>query len=80
LTGVGSALLGVGCGVVDACGATDVDSSGPAAGLSRNTSMRTGRATAANATATSAIIACLVRYHGARGGRKVSVLLSEARS
>jgi len=80
MTGVGSAPLGVACDVVDACGATDVASSGPAAGLSPNTSMTTGRATTAAAMAISAIVACLLRYHGARGGRNVSVLLSEARS
>ena len=63
-----------GWALVDACGDTDVDSSGPVAGLLGNTSKTTGTATAADATATSAIVACLVRYHGRGGGLNVSVL------
>jgi hypothetical protein len=77
--GVGCAL-GAGCALVDACGAIDVDSSGALWVLPRNASMTSGTATTADATAIMAIVACLVRYHGAAGGRNVSVLVSEARS
>jgi len=80
LVEVGAAVLGVGWALVDACGATDVDPSGPAAGPLRNTTMTTGTATAAAAAAMSAIVACLVRYQGLGGGRNVNELLSEARS
>jgi hypothetical protein len=80
LVGVSRGLLGVGWALVDACGGTDVGDPGPVEGLSRNTSMTTGAATAADATATSAIIACFVRYHGAGRGRNVNVLVFEARS
>ena len=80
MVGVGWMLLGAGCALVDACGATDVDSSGPVAGLLRSTSMTTGTATAADAAAISAIVAALVRYHGRGGGLNVSVLLFGVRS
>ena len=74
LIGVGEALLGAGWAVVDACGATDVDCSGPVAGPSGRTSMTIDPATAADALAISTIVACFVRYHGAGGALNVSVL------
>ena len=74
LIGVGEALLGAGWAVVDACGATDVDCSGPVAGPSGGTSMTIDPATAADALAISTIVACFVRYHGAGGALNVSVL------
>jgi hypothetical protein len=80
LVEMGAAALGAGWALVDACGATDVDSSGPAAGPVRNTTMTTGTATTAAAATMSAIVACLVRYQGRSGGRNINVLLSEARS
>jgi hypothetical protein len=80
LVGVGSALLGVGCTVVDGCGAADVDVVGSVAGLLDVASKTTGTATAADATAMSAIVACLVRYHGGGGVRNVNPPLFEARS
>ena len=74
-------MLGDGwAAVVDACGATEVDWPGPVEESPGHTSKTRGTATAAAATAMSAIVACLVRYHGAGGGRNVSVLLFEARS
>jgi hypothetical protein len=69
-------LLGDGWALVDTCGATDVDCWGPVEGLLGNTSKTIGTATAA---AISVMVAGLVRYHGAGGGRNVNVLL-EARS
>jgi hypothetical protein len=53
---------------------------GPAAGLLRKASRTTGTATAAQATATSAILAGLVRYQGGGGDLNVNALLFEARS
>jgi hypothetical protein len=79
LIGAGAALLTAGW-IVDGCGATDVDGPGVVDELSGNTSTTIGTATAAAATATSAILACLARYHGAGGARKVNVLVSDARS
>jgi hypothetical protein len=80
LTGVGAALVGAGCAVVDGCGATDVDCSGLVAESLPNASRTIGTATAAAATAIRATFACFVRYHGDGGALKVSVLLLEARS
>ena len=83
LIGVGSALLGAGWAPVDGCGATDVDSAGPVAGvpgLLGHTSRTSGTATAADAAAIIAIVACLVRYHGGGGDLNVNALLFEARS
>ncbi|HXO50049.1 MAG TPA: hypothetical protein VN888_03260 [Mycobacterium sp.] len=80
LVGMGAAVLGVGCALVDARGATDVDSPGPVAGLLRNTNMTTGTATTAAAAAISAIVACLVRYQGNDGGRNVNELIFGERS
>ena len=73
-------LLGDGWALVDTCGATDVDCWGPVEGLLGNTSKAIGTATAADAAAISVMVAGLVRYHGAGGGRNVNVLLLEARS
>jgi hypothetical protein len=53
---------------------------GPVAGPSGSTSMTIGAATAVDAVATSTIVACFVRYHGAGGALNVSVLLFEVRS
>jgi hypothetical protein len=72
--------VGVGCALVDGCGATDVDFEGPVAGLLENTSMTTGTATAADAAAINAIVACLVRYHGCGGALNVNAVSFEARS
>jgi hypothetical protein len=72
--------MGTGWALVDACGATDVEGAGLVEGLSGNTSRTIGTATAADATAISAIVACLVRYHGGGGGLNVKVLVFEARS
>jgi hypothetical protein len=80
LVGVGSALLGVGCALVDGCGATDVDVEGSVAGLLDNARKTTGTTTAADATAMSAIVACLVRYHGGGGALNVNPPSFEARS
>jgi hypothetical protein len=71
--------VGAGWALVDACGETDVDSPGLLAGLG-HMSTTTGTATAADAAAISAILACLVRYHGDGGARNVNALLFEARS
>jgi hypothetical protein len=79
MIGVGVAVRGVDGAVVDVRGTTDSGASGPV-GLSRNTSMTIGTATAADPAAISAIAARLVRYHRRGGGRNVNVLLSEARS
>jgi hypothetical protein len=75
LVGLSSAEPGEGSGLVDACGATDVERSGSVPGLPRNTSMTTGTATATAAIST--IVACLVRYHGRGGGPNVRALMSE---
>ena len=80
LIGVGGALLGAGWVLIDGCGATDVDSTGPVAGALRNVSRTTGTATAAQATAMSAILAGFVRCHGGGGDLNVNELLSDARS
>jgi hypothetical protein len=72
--------VGAGCALVDTCGETDVDSPGLLAGLLGHTSTTTGTATAADAAAISAILACLVRYHGGGGGLNVNALLFEGRS
>ena len=77
---MGCTLVGVGCAVVDTCGATDVDFEGSVAGLLGNTSKTTGTTTAADAAATSAIVACLVRYHGCGGALNVNPQLFEAMS
>jgi hypothetical protein len=42
--------------------------------------MTTGTATAADAAAISAIVACLVRYHGCGGALNVNAVTVEARS
>lgn len=76
---MGAELLGAGCALVDVCGATDVDFEGAVAELSGHTRMTTGTATAAT-KATSAIVACLVRYHGCGGALNVSAVSLEARS
>lgn len=72
--------MGAGWALVDACGETDVDSSGSVAGLLGHTSKATGTATAADVAAISAIDAFLVRYHGRGGVLNVNPLLFEARS
>jgi hypothetical protein len=77
LVGLSSAEPGAGSGLVEACGATDVDRSGSVPGLPRNTSMTTGTATATAVAAINTIVACLVRYHGRGGGPNVRVLMSE---
>jgi hypothetical protein len=77
---VGCALVGAGWALVDVCGETDVDSPGLPAGLLGHTSTTTGTATAADAAAISAIVACLVRYHGGGGALNVNALLFDARS
>jgi hypothetical protein len=77
---VGAALLGAGCALVDGCGATDVDFEGAVAGLLESTSITIGTATAADAAAISAMVACLVRYHGRGGALNVNSLIFEARS
>jgi hypothetical protein len=71
---VGSTLLGAGCALVEVCGDTDVDVEGSVAGLLGNTSKTTGTATAADAAASSAIDACLVRYHGSGGALNINEL------
>jgi hypothetical protein len=73
-------LLGAGAALIDGRGATDVGSTGPAAGSLRKVSRTTGTATAAQATATSAILAGLVRYHGGGADLNVNALLFDARS
>jgi len=80
LVGVGTALLGAGCALVEVCGATDVDVEGAVAGLLGHTRMTTGTATAADTAAISAIAACLVRYHGGGGALNVNPLSFDARS
>jgi hypothetical protein len=80
LTGVDGAVLGTGWAVVGGCGATDVDGAGPVEELSGHASTTIGTTTAAAKRASSAMPACLVRYHGSGGARKVNVLVSEARS
>jgi hypothetical protein len=80
LTGVGGALLGTGWAVEDGCGATDVDGPGAVERLSGHRISTMGTITAADATAISVTLACLVRYHGGGGARNVKVLLLEARS
>jgi hypothetical protein len=80
LIGVGGALLGAGWVLIDGRGATDVDSTGLVAGALRKVSRTIGTATAAEATAMSAILACLVRYHGGGGDLNVNELMSDARS
>jgi hypothetical protein len=78
---MGAALMGAGWTLADGCGATDVvDSAGSVAGLLGHTSTTIGTATAADAPASKAIVACLVRYHGDGGGLNVSALVFEARS
>jgi hypothetical protein len=72
--------VGAGWALVDACGERDVDPPGLLAGLLGHTSTTTGTATAADAAAISAILACLVRYHGDGGALNVNALLFEARS
>jgi hypothetical protein len=71
--------LGAGWAVVEGRGATDVDCPGPVEELPGQTSSAIGTATAAEATAISAILTPLLRYHGSGGARKVNVLLFEAR-
>jgi hypothetical protein len=66
--------------LIDGRGATDVDSTGPVAGPLGSVSRTTGTATAAEATVMSAILACLVRYHGGGGDLNVNELLFDARS
>ena len=80
MVGIGAALLGAGCALVDACGATDVDFEGSVAGLLGHTRMTVGTATAAHAAAMSAMVACLVRYHGGGGALNVSAVSLEVRS
>jgi hypothetical protein len=77
---MGAALLGAGCALVDVCGATDVEFDGSVAGLLGHTRMTIGTATAADAATISAIVACLVRYHGGGGALNVSAVSFEARS
>lgn len=66
--------------MVDGAGATEVDGPGAVDELSGHASRTTGARTAAAATTVSAILACLARYHGSGGARKVKVLVSDARS
>ena len=73
-------MVGAGWALVDVCGETDVDSPGLFAGLLGHTSTTIGTATAADVAAISAILACLVRYHGDGGALNVNALLFEARS
>ena len=73
-------MLGAAGAVVEGCGATDVDGAGPVEELSGHASTTIGTTTAAATTATSAILARLLRYQGSGGARNVSVLVSEARS
>ena len=80
MVGMGAELLGAGCALVDVCGATDVDFEGAVAELPGHTRMTTGTATAAATAAMSAIVACLVRYHGCGGALNVSAVSVEARS
>jgi hypothetical protein len=61
LTGAGGApLLGVGSGLVDACGSTEVGCAGPGGGPVRAASTTIGTATAAEAATMSATAAGLV--------------------
>jgi hypothetical protein len=80
LVGVGCALLGAGCALVEVCGATDVDFEGAVAWPPGHTRMTTGTATATDAAAISATVACLVRYHGCGGALNVNAVSFEARS
>jgi hypothetical protein len=73
-------LVGAGWALVDARGETDVVSPGLLAGLLGHMSTTTGTATAADVAAISAILACLVRYHGDGGALNVNALVFEARS
>jgi hypothetical protein len=79
LIGVDGELLAAGW-VLNDGGDTDVGATGLVAGVLRNVSRTIGTATAAKATATRAILACLVWYHGRGADLNVNELLFEARS
>jgi hypothetical protein len=73
LLGVGCALVGAGLALVGGFGATVVVSSPPGAGL-RDSSRTPDTTAAAAAAAMSAVIACLLRYHGSGAGLNVNVV------